>query len=169
MTVGNTPHESLAFTLKNTAVGTVDVTTRLDGQLMDTTQLGGSTVIVNSQFVLFPQASLAVTFTEPNPIGNKLPLGGSATTLSGAQPPLAVTVKNTTAPLESVAVAVRLDEQFKTIGGLATVTVKLQLVLLPQVSLAVTNTMLVPIGNVLPLGGFATIVGSEQPPLAVTV
>jgi hypothetical protein len=46
-----------------------------------------------------------------------------------------------------------LDEQFKAMGGLTTVTTKLQLVLLPQPSLAVTNTVVGPAGNVLPLGG----------------
>ena len=50
-----------------------------------------------------------------------------------------------------------------------TCTVKLQFVEPPQLSLAVTKTVVVPIGNVLPLGGFATMAGSEQPPLAVTV
>ena len=50
-----------------------------------------------------------------------------------------------------------------------TVTVKLQLVLLPHESLAVAKTVVVPIGNVLPLGGLAlTNGGGEQPPLAET-
>jgi hypothetical protein len=117
VTVGDTPHVSLAFTLKNTAMGTVEVTTMLDGQLIDTTQFCGSTMTVNSQFVLFPQESLAVTLTEFSPIGNKLPLGGSAVTVGRLQPPLAVTLKNTTAPLELVAFATMFDEQFSTIGG----------------------------------------------------
>ena len=51
-----------------------------------------------------------------------------------------------------------------------TVTVKLQLALFPQVSLAVLFTVVVPIGNVLPLGGVEfTNGGGLQPPLAVTV
>ena len=50
-----------------------------------------------------------------------------------------------------------------------TVTVKLHVALLPQVSLAVAVTVVVPIGKVLPLGGLATMLGGEQPPLAVTV
>jgi hypothetical protein len=54
-------------------------------------------------------------------------------------------------------------------GGCRTVTVKVQLVLFPQVSLAVANTVVVPIAKVLPLGGLATMLGGEQPPLAVTV
>jgi hypothetical protein len=50
-----------------------------------------------------------------------------------------------------------------------TVTVKLHVALLPQVSLAVTITIVVPIGKVLPLGGLAMALGGVQPPLAVTV
>jgi hypothetical protein len=50
-----------------------------------------------------------------------------------------------------------------------TVTVKLQVLLLPHVSLAVLLTVVVPIGNVLPLGGLAlTNGGGLHPPLAVT-
>jgi hypothetical protein len=46
--------------------------------------------------------------------------------------------------------------------------VKLQLVLLPQVSLAVHVTVVVPMGNVLPLGGLHTRFGGGlHPPLAV--
>jgi hypothetical protein len=62
-------------------------------------------------------------------------------------------LKYTVAPLELVAITVRFEEQFSTIGGLTTVTVKLQLVVLPQPSLAVVVTVVVPIGKVLPLGG----------------
>jgi hypothetical protein len=48
--------------------------------------------------------------------------------------------------------------------------VKVQLVSVPQVSLAVAVTVVVPIGNVLPLGGLAVKYGGGlQPPLAVTV
>jgi hypothetical protein len=50
-----------------------------------------------------------------------------------------------------------------------TVTVKLQLVDVPQLSLAVTITVVVPTGNVLPLGGVAVTFGVEQPPLAETL
>ena len=69
------------------------------------------------------------------------------------QPPLAVAVKKTVVPLELTAVVVMLDGQFSTIGVCITVTTKLQLVLLPQPSLAVTLTVVAPTGNVLPLGG----------------
>ena len=105
------------------------------------------------------------------PMGKVLPLGGVAITLGGGlQPPEADTLKKTTTPFELGAVTVRLDEQVRLIGGFTTVTVKLQLVLLPQVSLAVVNTVVVPTGNVLPLGGVAnTEGGGLQPPLAVAV
>jgi hypothetical protein len=54
-------------------------------------------------------------------------------------------------------------------GGF-TVTVKLQLVLSPQESLAVVVTVVVPIGKELPLGGTdASESGELQPPLAEVV
>ena len=64
-------------------------------------------------------------------------------------------------PLGVEAVMVRLDEQVSTIGGYVcrlTVTVNVQLVLLPQLSLAVVVTVVWPSGNVLPLGGVDVIV-----------
>src|ERR1019366_8936934 len=72
-----------------------------------------------------------------------------------------------------VAVAVMFEEQFSTIGGYTgglTVTVKLQLVNVPQPSLAVVSTVVVPTGKVLPLGGLALMNGGGlQPPVAETV
>jgi hypothetical protein len=104
------------------------------------------------------------------PVGNVLPLGGLAMMFGGGlQPPVAVAVKNTAMPFEPVAVTVMLEEQLRLIGGLTTVTWNEQFVVVPQVSLAATNTVVVPTGKVLPLGGLARIFGGEQPPLAVTV
>jgi len=63
-----------------------------------------------------------------------------------------------------------LVEQVKAIGGRVTVTMKLQLVDCPQVSLAVQVTLVVPIGKVLPLGGLQLgEIGGLHPPLAVLV
>lgn len=123
------------------------------------------------QLVDVPQLSLAVTLTVVVPTANVLPLGGEATMFGGGlQPPVAVTVKNTTMPFELDAVTVMLDEQLRLIGGLTTVTWNEQLVLLPQLSLAVTRTVVVPTGKVLPLGGLAvTNGGGLQPPVADTV
>jgi hypothetical protein len=53
--------------------------------------------------------------------------------------------------------------------GATTVTVNWQEALWPQLSVAITVTVVVPIGNVLPLGGFATIFTGGHPPLVVTV
>jgi hypothetical protein len=161
----------LAVTLKYTMapLELVAITVRFDEQFR---LIGGrTTVTVKLQLVLVPQPSLAVLYTVVMPIGKVLPLGGTAVTKGGGlQPPLAVTLKNTVAPLELVAVTVRFDEQFRLIGGRTTVTVKLQFVVLPQLSLAVLYTVVVPIGNVLPLGGRAvTKGGGLQPPLAITL
>jgi hypothetical protein len=49
------------------------------------------------------------------------------------------------------------------------VTVKLQVFVCPHRSLAVTLTVLVPIGKMLPLGGVADTVGELQPPAAATL
>ena len=81
------------------------------------------TVTVKLQLVLLPQVSLAVVNTVVVPIGNVLPLGGLATTVGVLQPPLAVTVKNTVAPVELVAVTVMLDEQVSAIGEVVGVLV----------------------------------------------
>ena len=71
-------------------------------------------------------------------------------------------------PLGVEAVMVRLEEQVSTIDGNVcrlTVTVKVQLVVLPQESLAVVVTVVCPMGKVLPLGGDdERFSGELQPP-----
>ena len=66
------------------------------------------------------------------------------------------------------AVIVRLEEQVRTMGGYVcrlTVMVNVQLVELPQLSLAVVVTVVVPMGKVLPLGGEDERFNGElQPP-----
>ena len=59
-------------------------------------------------------------------------------------------------PLGVEAMMVRLEEQVRTMAGYVcrlTVTVKVQLVESPQLSLAVVVTTVWPMGKVLPLGG----------------
>jgi len=53
--------------------------------------------------------------------------------------------------------------------GAPTVTVKLQLVVVPQLSLAVQVTSVLPGGKVLPLGGVQVTLGVLQPPVAVVL
>jgi hypothetical protein len=93
-----------------------------------------------------------------------------ATTIGGGlQPPVALELKNTIAPFELVAVTVMFVGQGRIIGGSVTITWNEQFVLLLQESLAVTNTVLVPIGKTLPLGGVAMMLGGLQPPEALTL
>ena len=77
-------------------------------------------------------------------------------------------MKYTVAPFVPVATTLRLDEHVSTIGEyvfFVTVTMKLQLVLSPHESAAVVYTVVVPIGNVLPLGGADDRFNGElQPP-----
>ena len=91
--MGMPPQVSLAVAVKNTAVGTLEVITMLDGQEIDTKQLGLTTVTVKLQFVVLPQVSLAVLVTVVVPMGKVLPLGGKVLTKGGGlQPPVAMTV-----------------------------------------------------------------------------
>jgi len=62
-----------------------------------------------------------------------------------------------------------LDEQLITMGVCVTVTLKEQLVLPPQLSLAKQFTDVVPIGNVEPLGGLHVKLGGLHPPLSVAL
>jgi len=117
--LGMPPQVSLAVTVKNTAVGTLEVSTMFDGQKMDNWQLELTTVTVKLQTLVWSQASVAVTFTVVVPTGNVLPLGGLAEMDSLPQPPLALTEKNSGAPLELVATAKRLLEQLRMRGGVA--------------------------------------------------
>src|SRR5262245_18583749 len=99
---------------------------------------GRVTVTVKPQFVEVPQASLAVQLMGVVPMGKVVPLGGlQVSVVGGLQPPDAELLKNTTASLELVAEFVTLGEHVKTIGGRVTAIVKLQLVVVPQESLAV--------------------------------
>src|SRR5690606_29373514 len=54
-----------------------------------------STATVKLNFVSFPWVSVAVTSTTVVPIGNALPLGGSAVTLGTSQLSVALTSKTT--------------------------------------------------------------------------
>jgi hypothetical protein len=65
-----------------------------------------------------------------------------------------------------VAATLIFDEQVSAIGVRITVTVKPQLVVVPQMSLAVHVTGVVPIRNLLPLGGLQETEGGLHPPVA---
>ena len=104
------------------------------------------------------------------PIGKVLPDGGVEFT-TGVPPhvSLAVTVKYTA--VGTLEVSMMFVGQLMLSTQLAcgfTVTVKLQWAVLPQVSPAALDTIVVPMGKKVPLGGTLVIDGRLQPPLAVT-
>jgi hypothetical protein len=132
-------------------------------------QTNGLTVTLKEQLVEPPQASLAVQVTNVVPSGKLPPLGGLQLRVSGAQPPEAELLKKTVALVlvQLAVVTVILLEQVSVMGGRTTVTWKEQLVLFPQLSLAVQVTRVIPIGKVLPLGGLQISTGGGlHPPLA---
>src|SRR5262249_55067601 len=129
------------------------------------------TVTVNVHWLLLPLLSHAVFVTVVTPNGNEKPLGGTLTTLSTPQLSVAVTLNVTL--LEhppDAALTVMFDGQVMTGGSLSsTVTVNVQVLLLPDASMAVLITMLVPTGNVAPLGGTVVKLARLQLSEAVTL
>jgi hypothetical protein len=141
----------------------IHVSTKFGGQ----TIVGGSqsfTVTVNVQLDVLPEASVAVTVTVEVPTGKAEPEAGLATTLKPAQLSVPVATKFTTAEhwpgaLHTVTLAGHCTVGF---SQSFTVTVKEHCWLLPEASVAVTTTVVVPIGKVEPEAGLATTVGAPQ-------
>jgi len=123
------------------------------------------------QKLLAPQESTATLVTTVVPSWNTLPLAGVEVTVGvPEQPPLAVTVNDTLVEVWPKSIIKMLEGQVMVTGLFVTVTVKLQLFVCPQLSLAVAVTMFVPTGKVLPLGGVVMRDGGGlHPPLAVTL
>lgn len=113
------------------------------------------------QKLLSPQESVTKLVTTVVPSWNTLPLAGEEfTTGVPPQPPPAVTVKDTLVEFWPKSM-IEMSEGQVMVTGLAfvTVTVKLQPFDCPQLLVADTNTVLVPTGKMLPLGGVAVTVG----------
>ena len=149
------------------------VTRRLDEQFTTIgAQTGGLTVTVKLQLVTTAPQSNALQVTVVVPSGKKLPLGGLQESVAGPQPPLTELVKKTVAPVleQLVVLTTMFEEQVSTTGeqGL-TVTVNEQFVLLPQLSVAMQVTVVIPSGKVLPLGGLQVTTVGAQPPVAELV
>src|SRR5580765_6174972 len=101
---------------------------------------GGRTLTRKKQLVQWPQLSHAVQVTIVVPIGKKLPLGGLQVTVVSGQPPVAVLTQETKVPKCFLETTLMLFGQWRTIGGQVpplTVTANVQLVVLPQASVAV--------------------------------
>jgi hypothetical protein len=111
---------------------------------------------VNEQLAVLPEVSVAVQFTVLVPLANVEPEAGVQTRLSTEQLSLAVAAYVTLVFVQwpASAFATMLDGQ--AIDGAAesrTVTVNEQLRVLPELSVAVQVTVLVPLANVEPDDG----------------
>ena len=118
-----------------------------------------NTVTVNAQVAVFPPTSVAVQVTVVVPTGNVEPLAGEHNVLTPGQlSDAAGAGKATTlvvvAGHVAVATAVMLAGHVMTGGCVSfTVTVKEQLAVKPETSVAVQVTVVVPTGNVVSLCG----------------
>jgi len=128
------------------------------------------TVTVKLHVLLLPLLSRAVLVTVVVPRGKAKPLAGLLVMLVTAQLSVAVTIKVTLlVHTPSVAFTTRLLEQVITGDWVSfTLTVKLQVLLLPCVSVAVLVTVVVPTGKLLPLAGELTTLTPGQLSAAVT-
>ena len=161
-----TPELSLAVTLKVTLLVQTPgaaFTVRLAGQAMVGDWVS-PTVTVKVQVLLLPLLSRAVLVTVVTPRGKAKPLAGLLVRFANAQLSLAVTVKVTLLVLPpGAALTARLAGQLIWGGWLSsTVTVKLQLLMLPLRSRAVLVTVVTPAGKAKPLGGTLVTLVSAQ-------
>src|SRR5688572_8014425 len=112
------------------------------------------TVTVNVQLEVLPAASCAIAVTVVIPTPKKLPDAGLYVTVAPGQLSLTPALKFTTAPhIPGSLVTNILAGQVTTGSSVSlTVTVNVQLEVLPAASMAVTVTMVSPTGKVLPDG-----------------
>ena len=114
-----------------------------------------TTVTVNEQVAVFPDASVAIAVTVVVPFGKVDPDAGLATTATPGQLSLAVTVKLTTAEQRFAAAGTLIFAGHVITGGWVsfTVTVNEQLDEFPAASLTPQVTVVVPLGKVDPDAG----------------
>jgi hypothetical protein len=147
------------------------VTTKFVGQVI----AGGcvsTTVTVNMQEFVLPLASVATFVTVVTPRGNVLPLDGTLVKFVTPQLSAAPTVQVTLLRLHRPrsAAKTRFVGQVIPGGSLSrTVTVKVQWLKFPLASAAKLVTVVVPTGNVLPLGGMLARFVTAQLSVAPTV
>src|SRR5206468_3672976 len=126
------------------------------------------TITVKLQLAVLPCASVAVLVTVVVPTAKLVPLAGLLDTVTPGQLSVAVTLNVTLlehAP--AAALTARLLEQVITGACVSlTVTVKLQLALLPCASVAVLVTVVVPTAKLVPLAGLLDTVTPGQLSLA---
>jgi hypothetical protein len=136
--------------------------------------VGGSrslTVTVKLQLAVLPEASVAVQTTVFVPVGKTLPLVGAQVTVTPGQLSVAA-ASNTTIWLHwpaAVFVTMLAGQVTTGISPSLTTTVKLQLPVLPDASVAVQVTLFVPLAKTWPLIGLQSTVTPGQLSVAVGV
>jgi len=126
-------------------------------------------VIVKLQLALLPLASVFVQATVVNPLAKVDPLGGTQSRLAPGQLSPTTGAKATVWPQTPGAVLVTMLAGQVIVGGSGslTVTVKLQLVVFPELSVAVQCTVVIPLAKVLPFVGLQLTLTPGQLSLAV--
>ena len=142
----------VAVTLKTALLP--EQTVLLVGAVVITGNWPSLTVTVNVQVDVLPEASVAVDVTVVVPRLKTLPEAGVLTTVVPGQLSVAVTVNGTVAVQDPIGVdTVMFAGQVITGAWVSfTVTVNVQVAILPTASVALNTLVVVPIGNVLPLG-----------------
>ena len=133
---------------------------------------GGSvsfTVTLNVQELVLPVASVAVTVTSVVPTGNVLPEAGTLEVVTPGQLSVVVDEKVTTAShWPGILLTVISAGQVTTGASVSfTVTLKVQELVFPEASVAVTVTSVVPTGNTVPEAGTLEDVTPGQLSVAV--
>src|ERR1051326_4513899 len=113
------------------------------------------TLMLKLQPLVLPEASVTVQLTRVVPLAKALPLAGSQMMLAPGQLSAAAGAKITIWLHTPGAVLVVISLGQAIVGGSVsmTMTAKLQLVVLPAVSVAVQLTTFVPVANTLPFVG----------------
>ena len=129
------------------------------------------TVTVKLQVAVLPAASVAVLVTVVVPTAKLLPLAGALATVTPGQLSVALTVKVTLLlHTPGAAFTARFAGQLICGSSLSvTVTVKLQVEVLPCASVAVLVTEVVPTAKLLPLAGALATLTPGQLSVAFTV
>ena len=123
------------------------------------------TVTVKVEDELLPEASVAVQVTVLTPMAKSLPEAGVQTTVTPGQLSLAAGAVKETVAVALPASVLTLMSAFLPMTGASvsfTVTVKVEVEVLPEASVAVEVTVVTPIGKVLPEAGLDTTLTPGQ-------
>jgi hypothetical protein len=133
-----------------------------------------STDTVNEQVLValtVPLLETAVQTTFEMPVGKRVPLGGTQKLVPSVEPQLATALctQVTTDEHTPETFVTMLPGQFSVGGTLLVVTItrKVQLLVLPEASVAVQSTLFVPFGKLEPLAGLQALLTPAQ--LSLTV